>query len=285
MKNAFRGLLLVALLALVATSTAAIRKLAPESVRKQVEVSMLLTGTIDVEADGSVSGYALDDRAKVPDYAASLLDREVPTWRFEPTLRDGRAVPVRSPMSLRLVARPVQGDSFQLSIAGVSFGKYSDDATGYPTHDSFEPPSYPVGAEMAGGKGTVYLVLRIGREGRVEDLFVEQVNLTTLGTEAQMAAVREVLGKAATEAAWKWTFHPPTTGEEVDDDHWTVRVPVEFRLYDDKPAAYGQWEAYLPGPRTTAAWAQDDVSPDAIAAGGLQPVGGGLKLLTPLRKG
>src|SRR5690606_26005401 len=79
--------------------------------------------------------------------------------------------------------------------------------------------------------------------------------------------------------------HPPTTGEEVDDDHWTVRVPVEFRLYDDKPAAYGQWEAYLPGPRTTAAWAQDDVSPDAIAAGGLQPVGGGLKLLTPLRKG
>src|SRR5690606_19264913 len=169
--------------------------------------------------------------------------------------------------------------------AGVSFGKYSDDATGYPTHDSFEPPSYPVGAEMAGGKGTVYLVLRIGREGRVEDLFVEQVNLTTLGTEAQMAAVREVLGKAATEAAWKWTFHPPTTGEEVDDDHWTVRVPVEFRLYDDKPAAYGQWEAYLPGPRTTAAWAQDDVSPDAIAAGGLQPVGGGLKLLTPLRKG
>ena len=264
---------------------AAIRKLAPESVREQVEVTMLLTGTIDIEPGGSVSSYALDDRAKVPDYVQSMVDREIPAWRFEPTLRDGLAVPVRSPMNLRVVARPVEGDSFQLSIAGVSFGKYSDDATDYVTRGRLRPPSYPVEAEMAGGKGTVYLVLRINREGRAEDMFVEQVNLTTLGTEAQMATVREVLSKAATDAAWKWTYHPPTTGEHVDDDYWAVRVPVEFRLYDDKPAAYGRWEAYLPGPRATAAWAQDGVSPDAIAGGGLHPVGSGPKLLTPLQEG
>lgn len=285
MKNACRTLLVVALLALVATATAGIRRMAPESVRNQVEVSMLLTGTIDIERDGSVSGYVLDNREKVPDYVMSIVDRRVPAWRFEPTMRDGQAVPVRSPMSLRVVGSPMDEDSFQLSITGVSFGEYSDEATDYVTRDRLDPPSYPMTMARIGGKGTVYLVLQINREGRVGDLFVEQVNLTSLGTEDQMAKIRERLSKAATEAAWKWTFHPPTTGESVGDEHWAVRVPVEFTLGDDKPAAYGQWQAYLPGPRAAAAWAQDGVSPDAIAGSGLHPVGGGLKLLTPLQDG
>src|SRR3546814_5245786 len=99
MKNACRSLAVVALLALVATATAGIRRMAPETVRKQVEVTMLLTGTIDIEHDGSVSGYALDQPEKVPDYVASLLDRRVAAWQFEPTVHDGRAVAVRSPMS------------------------------------------------------------------------------------------------------------------------------------------------------------------------------------------
>src|SRR3546814_21116357 len=106
MKNACRSLAVVALLALVATATAGIRRMAPETVRKQVEVTMLLTGTIDIEHDGSVSGYALDQPEKVPDYVASLLDRRVAAWPFEPTVPDGRAVAVRSPMTVRMVARP-----------------------------------------------------------------------------------------------------------------------------------------------------------------------------------
>lgn len=285
MNNACRYLVVLALLVVVSTATAGIRRMAPESVRNQVEVSMLLTGTIDIERDGSVSGYVLDDRAKVPDYVVAILDRQVPAWRFEPTLRDGQAVPVRSQMSLRMVGSPVGEDSFQLSITGVSFGEYSDDATDYVTRDSLEPPRYPMDMVRIGGAGTVYLVLRIGRDGRVDDLFVEQVNLTTLGAEAQMVRMRDKLAKAAAEAAWKWTFRPPTTGQAVDEDYWAVRVPVEFTLGEDKPAAYGQWSAYLPGPRATAIWAQDDVSPDAIAGGGLQPVGSGPKLLTPLQEG
>ena len=193
MKNACRTLLLVALLALVATATAGIRKMAPESVRNQVEVSMLLTGAIDIERDGSVSGYVLDDREKLPDYVVAILDRQVPAWRFEPTLHDGQAVPVRSPMSLRVVGSPVGGDSFQLSITGVSFGGYSDEATDYVTRDRLDPPRYPAAMARTGGAGIVYLVLRIDRQGRVENLFVEQVNLTTLGTETQMAKMREQL--------------------------------------------------------------------------------------------
>jgi hypothetical protein len=200
-------------------------------------------------------------------------------------MQGGRAVAVRSPMSVRMVARPAGEDGFEVSIGGVNFGEYSDKATDYVTRDRMDPPKYPMAAAMMGGKGTVYLVLRIGRDGRVADLFIEQVNLTAMGTEPQMAKIREGLGKAAVDAAWRWTFHPPTTGDDVDEESWAVRVPVDFNLYDDKAPGYGKWQAYLPGPRSTASWARDDASPDAIAAGGLQSVGDGVKLLTPLQEG
>src|SRR3546814_9599783 len=99
MKNACRSLAVVALLALVATATAGIRRMATETVRKQVEVTMLLTGTIDIEHDGSVSGSALDKLEKVPDYVACLHDRRVADWLFEPLVHDGSAVARRSSMS------------------------------------------------------------------------------------------------------------------------------------------------------------------------------------------
>src|SRR3546814_1636858 len=123
-------------------------------------------------------------------------------------------------MSVRMVARPVGEDGFEVSISGANFGKGSYRATDYLTRDRLDPPEYPAEAQRMGGKGTVYLVLRIGRDGRVADLLAEQVNLTAIGTESQMAKMREYLGTAAADAAWKWTFHPPTTGEDVDEDYW-----------------------------------------------------------------
>src|SRR3546814_11591329 len=97
-----------------------------------------------------------------------------------------------------------------------------------------------------------------------------------------MAKMREYRGTAAADAAWKWTFHPPTTGEDVDEDSWAVRVPVDFQLYDDKAPGSGQWQAYLPGPRGTALWARADAEPDALFAGGLHPVGSRWQFLTHL---
>ena len=288
MKKAWGIAVAVALLALVGTTTATAiirtQHKAPESVRKQVEVSMLLTGTIDVERDGSVSVYAIDRPEQVPDYVRSLLDRAVRSWRFEPTLRGGVPVAVRSLMSVRMVAKPVGDGNFEVSISAASFDKYSKGATDWVTRDHLRPPTYPSAAINMSAKGTVYLVLRIDREGRVEDLFVEQVNLTAIGTEEEMAQMREHFSKAASKAAWKWTFHPPTTGDHVDDAYWAVRVPVDFLLYGETEPKYGAWQAYLPGPRTTASWAQDEASSDAIVAG-IHPVGGGVKLLTPLQEG
>src|SRR3546814_1968764 len=102
-------------------------------------------------------------------------------------------------------------------------------------------------------------------------LLVEQVNLTAIGTEPPMAKMREYLGTAAADAAWKWTFHPPTPGEDVDEDYWAVRVPVDFQLYDVQAPGYGKWQVYLTGPRGTALWARDDAAQDAIHTGGSLP--------------
>src|SRR3546814_12660194 len=111
-------------------------------------------------------------------------------------------------MSVRIVARPVGEDGFEVSISGANFGKGSYRATDYLTRDRLDPPEYPAEAQRMGGKGTVYLVLRIGREGRVADLLVEQVNLTAIGTECPNAELREYLVPAAAGSTQKCNVHP-----------------------------------------------------------------------------
>lgn len=58
MKRVWMGLMLLAVCGLAWAGGNAL------AVRKQVEMSMLLSGSIDVEKDGSVSSYQLDQREK-----------------------------------------------------------------------------------------------------------------------------------------------------------------------------------------------------------------------------
>lgn len=48
-----------------------------------------------------------------------------------------------------------------------------------------QPPAYPVNAFRGGATGVVYLLLKIGRAGKVEDVVAEQVNLTALVPESK----------------------------------------------------------------------------------------------------
>ena len=86
-------------------------------------------------------------------------------------------------------------------------------------------------------------------------------------------------------AARKWTFVPPTTGEAAGKDGWVVRVPVEYRYNQDKSSGYGEWTAYLPGPRHRPEWAQPDppgFSPDTLVAGVVHDARSRFRLVTPL---
>lgn len=267
-----RGWGVVLVLALLGGAGAAHAGTTREEVRKQVEASMLVQGTVDIDAQGHVTTYRIEQADALAKVVLDVVDRQVRGWRFEPVIVGGQAVPARAPMQLRLVSKP-EGDGFLLRIAGASFGEtYGEGETAKP-RGKLSSPRYPRSAQSAGVGGTVYLVLRVGREGAVEDAVAEQVNLRAIGSEREMALLREILTKAAIKASEDWKFDFPTRGEDRDAPFLSVRVPVDFVL-SRKAEKMGEWYAYVPGPRQVVPWRTWDASyqaPDALAAGAVYP--------------
>ena len=256
----------------------------PGEVRKQTEASMLVTGTIDIEPDGHVRSYQVDQPEKLPPAATGLMAKAVAAWKFQPIVIDGKAVRARTRMSVRIVAKSQGEGRYEVRVASANFGDGGEPGE-FVSSKELKPPSYPQLAALSGVRGTVYVVARIGRDGRVEDAIAEQVNLKVVDSKAGMTRWRNSLAKSAVLGARKWTFNPPTQGEEVGNPFWLVRVPVDFVLHDEKPVPYGQWEAYIPGPRQDTPWLgalDTSLGADAVAAGGMHPIGSGPKLLTPL---
>lgn len=260
----------------------------PGAVRKQVESSMVLTGKIQVDAQGRVTTHSLDDADKVPVGVAALIDKAVPSWTFEPMRLDGKPVRVATDMRIRVVAHKLDADHYEVAIRSATFGE----GTGDPQEDlqavDMAPPNYPMAAARAGATGTVYLLVRVGRDGKVIDAIAEQTNLKFIDNENAMARWRRVFEDASTRQARKWTFAPPTQGEDAGEESWVARVPVVFSFGSPNTAlpAYGRWESYVPGPRQRNPWGHDEegigFSPDTLAPGQIYLAGSGLKLLTAL---
>jgi len=259
----------------------------PSEVSKRVQASMLLTGKIVVAPDGSVRSYAIDQPEKLPPAVNGLIANSVPRWKFEPTLLDGKPVAAEAKMSFRVVVKPVGTGNFSIGISGAEFGQ------GNPGESiSFKDrvkPVYPPEAAHARISGTVYLLLRVGRHGQVADAVAEQVNMTVLGSDAELERWRQLLAKSALRAARQWTFNPPTSGKGVDAEYWLARVPVNFSMRIDgmlQGKSYGQWQAYVPGPRQPVPWFDDkqmaSTSADALPDGDIQQVDQGLRLTSPL---
>ena len=267
-----------------------------QAVRKQIESSMLVAGMVDIGEDGSVSGYMIDRARDLPEGVVKIIDRNVSKWRFVPIRIDGKPVKAKTRMNLLLVAKKLDESNFAVSIRSASFGS-EDTGSGAgqaATSDTISavkmaPPRYPDAAVQTGVQGTVYLALRIGRQGNVEDAIVEQVNLRVIGTETQMTRSRELLARATLEKARSWTFNAPKTGKEARLDFWSVRVPVDYTFDREPSSHYGQWVAYVPGPRADIPWILEPIdasySPDSLAAGTVYQIGSGPQLLTPLDKG
>jgi hypothetical protein len=263
----------------------------PGAVRKRVEASMLLTGSITVAPDGSVSSYDIDKADKVPAEIVSLVQQSATDWRFEPVIRDGHPVSAKAHMSLRVVARRENENSESMTarIAGANFGDDGQDGESI-TYIDRHPPSYPAGAAAAHVEGTVYLLLRVDHDGKVADAFPEQVNMGVIGSDADLRIWRKALADPSVLAAKTWTFRPPTKGPHANDPYYDVRVPIVFAINSRKGGGpgdmYGQWKAYVPGPKETAPWSSDtskgDANTDALPDGQLFLVNGGLKLKTPL---
>lgn len=283
MKSWIAGLLCLAL----STSAFGIER---SAARKLVVASVLVTGSITVAPDGSVKNYVVDDAGKLPAPVISLIAKNAATWRFEPVVRDGQPVIAKAAMSLRIVASPVDDSHFSMSIVGSHFGQPASfqDPTGTSISSATRSsPQYPMEAARARVSGTVYLIMRVNRAGLVDEDAAEQVNLDFVASDSEMLRWRNVLANAAVRASRRWTFTPPTAGPGAEQSSWMVRVPVVFKLWgQSRPSEkYGDWHVYVPGPRTIPEWAGKpaiESSADAVAAGGVSEVGGGLRLTTPL---
>jgi hypothetical protein len=259
------------------------------AVRKQAEASLLVTGMITIRTDGSVAAVDLDAPDKLPAGIADFVSATAATWQFEPYLIDGKARQVKTKLSARLVGTATGDGKMDVAIRGVDFGDYH----ALPTEQrlvsrDLKPPTYPAFALENGVQGIVYVLVKVDREGKVEDAVAEQVNLRLVASEPQMRQFRERLARSALQAAQAWTFDIPTAGEEAGQPHFRIRVPVDFTIGTvSAERRYGRWEAYVPGPRERPSWAGDDnpgFSLDTLAEGRIAPVGGkqGPRLLTPL---
>lgn len=274
--------LLAAALALLSFAVSAA---GPGAVRKQIESSMRVTGTIDVSPDGSVRTYSIDEAEKIPKGVLGFIQQNIDEWKFDPVLMEGKPVGVRNKMSLRVVAKKLGGDEYSIRLQAASFDPLEVETDHEVSSISMSPPKFPVQAARSGVTGTAYLVVKVARDGKVEDVVAEQVNLRIVASENQMGKWRSMLASASIQAAREWNFKAPTAGAQANEEYWVVRVPVDFKFWPDH-TSYGQWEAYVPGPRQHHPWSEGGVgsgSPEALAAGGVYLIGsGGLRLLTPL---
>lgn len=256
----------------------------PAAVRKRVQASMLLTGTIVVAPDGSVGSYAIDKAEKLPPVVTGVIAKSIPAWKFEPILLNGKPVAAKTKMSLRLVAKPVGDDSYSIGIGGAQFGQNVPGES--ITYKERVRPVYPPQAAQGHVSGTVYLLLSVGREGRVQEAEAEQVNLMVVDSDKGMERWRKVLADSALAAARRWTFNLPTSGEHMNDKYWVARVPVTYSLRPvNENDDYGRWQPYVPGPKQPVPWIDDPQllsgNADALPDGGIYPLNSGLHLTTP----
>lgn len=275
------GGLMVLLLALAAPAAAQTRA----GLMKELEASMLLKGRIDVAADGTVTGFSIDDRDQVEPLALRHVERHIPQWSVHPATVDGVPVASSAPFTVRVVAKRIDDDQYGISITGASIQEDLPEEAQL-RHDTMRPPRYPVDVLRAGGSGIVYVVLRVDASGHVADTHVEQVNLTVLARRREADSIRSRLAETAADAARGWTFHPPTTGPHAGKAEYVLRVPVEF-LVDARPKAYGQWTPHVPGARTKAPWAGDgdDDARMAGVPGQVMLAGTSLRLRSALEPG
>jgi hypothetical protein len=239
---------------------------------KRIERSMMVTGTIQLNPDGSLRGYTLDEESKLPPGVIEIIHRTLSSWKFQSMDDSG---PLTASMSIRVIANKLDGDRYALGVKGVSFSTHAGRPDEELSYKNAPAPRYPEKEVALGAGGTVYAIARVNQQGNVEKVGVLQVDLHAIGNDYVMNHLRNDFAQAVLAAVAKWTFNVPKNSPGVD--HWVVRIPIVFNgIYDTEPssAEYGHWYAYVPGPVQTIPWLDPSEqiskdSADAIPATGL----------------
>jgi hypothetical protein len=257
---------------------------------RDLEASMTVSGSLTVDEKGNVMSHAVDHPEQLPPGVMQAINQTLPTFRFQPALRNGLAHAVDAKMSLRVVANQIDPDRFAVRIRSARFTE-SDTPPGeqISVKSKASMQSMMQAAIRADVGGTVYVALRIDRGGNVIEAQTQQVNLRlrTVPIERDRRRARDILARATVAAVRKFTFNIPTSGPHASDAEFTGVLPVSYML-GTSPPQYGQWDAYVPGPRESITWLDDKEnasSSEAVPAGTFAQAGTALTLLTPLGGG
>lgn len=236
-----------------------------------VEGFMRLEGSIAVGADGRVTGYGLAQSGAVPAEVRTFVARQVAGWRVE--FEDGVAPPAGPvPFSIRVRASPAGGGLYGLWMDGISL-----DEPLPPGHRlqavHRHPAAYPRDMARVGASGIAYMLAKVGTDGRVEDVFAEQVDLTAMPDDpADIVRYQLEFMASAASAIRRWRFKVPAEGPYAGAPQ-VLRVPVAFVMHGHE-TAYGEWEYLVRGVRKPSPWrsgVDDPAAQGAIAPSGVQP--------------
>lgn len=252
--------LLLLLLLIPFASSGAVSKVKTES-------GMLVKGSIEISAAGQVLRHTLDQPERLPEPVRRFADSLIPTLRFDPVETPDQT-PTRSQMRLYFVAADNGNGGYAIRLRDAWFDseKASDTVVALPrSAGRMQPPRGPLPMPMT---ATVYLALKVDRQGTVADIDVSHVDFGVSGPERLMKQWRRTLGDLVTDFVKKARFAIPTTGPDADREYWTglYAFPISITGDDDPPkngSDYGRWQTFVPGPRKEIPW----LDPQAAGAG------------------
>jgi TonB family protein len=250
---------------------------AAAAIQGEAVITMRLDGEISVDPQGRVHDYKV--RTDVTPGVRALLDRVIPTWRFEPVLVDGKPVLARSPMRVVLAAAASDGN-YKIHVDNVLFmpnseeeyaaeKKLRDAQDGYSIQRvQMRPPTYPSQLLHAGVGGVVLLNVLVSPDGSVEDVAAVQSSLLDVkGRAWQLEPGRVILERNAVANARRWKFRiDAADAQALSASARTLRIPVEYMI--DRPGnrdLTGAWRHEFRGPNVPAPWLRD--GSDAMIVG------------------
>jgi hypothetical protein len=256
--------------------------LPPPAALEQVTL-MRVHGEITIDAEGKVTALEVDPR--VPDSIAANVVRIGSAWRFHPVVVDGRPTAAKARLRLVLTAQSI-GDGYEARVDSVSFPGLDDEAAreGF-ARGSTRPPLYPRGLMYAGVTGSVSLLMRVGVDGRVEEVVAAQTFLDRVrGPDETLKKAIGMFESSALEAARRWTVKVPADIATRPPERRTVAVSVSFILggRPDASQSVGRWESFVRAPFRDAPWMPRSQGKAALAnaeAGGLGAAGQALELV------
>lgn len=260
--------------------------------QSQPYATLLVTGSIIVNPDGSVARYALDKPKTIPPEAQQEMAKVAAVWRFKPVERAGQPVRFKSYMSVRMVAKPGVKGGYTIAVAGAQFWKSNAHASKRAPGARRTPPEYPRELRRRRVMGTVYLVVEVTPDGSVRRVAAQQVDLGVRASGRAARRWRQALARSSVKAAKSWKFAATQPQQVAADGRRYQRVTVSFTLVDGRGHSliHSAWKPYFPGPVQFIPWLDPHLAnagpADAIPAdGGVYPLRQSLHLLTPLRGG